>query len=152
MREYDKSAAVQVAEVSAAAAKIQDDTTLLGVTGTLAPATVWLVRVGYSAGAISEEIKLPNCNIGTINFSLCYTEAITGHKLDLSDNRLVVGTTGYGPGIRYLIEQLYAAIVTASSGATVTLDITGNAEPAGTTITKIEALVSAGCTISYEGQ
>ena len=149
MREYDKSAAVQVAEVSAAAAKIQDDTTLLGVTGTLAAADVELGNI-FNDTVIESDLVLSGCNIGGVTIGNSLEQASTC-SLDLSNNRIPVGAN-INEGIAGLIEDIYIPIVTNSSGATLTLDITGNAEPAGTTITKIEALVSAGCTISYEGQ
>ena len=136
------------AAVTVDAAKIQDDTTLLGVTGTLAAADVELGNI-FNDTVTESDLVLSGCNIGKVTISNSLEQASTC-SLDLSNNRIPADAPN--AGLEGLIDDIYIPIVTNSSGATLTLDITGNAEPAGTTITKIEALVSAGCTISYEGQ
>ena len=130
------------AAVTAVAAKILDDTTVLGVTGTIAAAEVVLGDLGELAASF---VVLSGCNIGTAALGSDPYSFEGEHGLDLSSNRMNAAA------LQTLIEDIYGTIEIGESGATLTLDISGNAEPNAATITKIEALVLAGCTITYEG-
>ena len=127
-------------------AKIQDDVTVLAdVTGTLAPASITLDHLG---GIADDSTVLSGCNIGTVMPTDCYGVAVAS-SLDLSDNRMAAGVTATS-GVRFLIEQIYAAIRTGASGATLTLDVSGNAVPDNISLARVRQLVSDGCTITVE--
>jgi len=130
--------------IAAAAPKIQDDVTLLGVAGTLAASNVMLNHLGQIAG---QQTTLAGSNIGLVMLTNCYANAVPS-ILDLSNNRMASGALG---GVTYLIERIYAAITTEGSGATVTLDISGNATPDAETCGLIYTLCNIdACEITIE--
>jgi len=128
------------AAVEAAKASIPSDTTILGVTGTLAAAGVTLDHLGGIAG---DSTVLAGCNIGTVTLTDCYGVAVAS-ALDLSDNRMNV------MAICDLVQAIFDAIVTGASGADLTLDISGNVAPNFDTIEDIRDLAIAGCTITVD--
>jgi len=133
------------AAVTAVADKILDDTTVLGVAGTIAAAAVTLDHLGGIAG---DSTVLSNCNIGTVTLVDCYGVGVAS-SLDLSDNRMAAGVTATS-GLLFLLEQLYAAIDTGASGAVLTLDMSGNAVPDAASMALVYDLCADGCDITAE--
>ena len=139
----DNEHANAVAEITAVAATILDDTTVLGVTGTLAAVSVTLDHLG---GIVGDSTVLSGCNIGTVTLVDCYGVEVAS-SLDLSDNRMAAGVTETS-GLLFLIEQIYAEIVSGPSGATITLDISGNAVPDAATMALIFEICALGSSIT----
>ena len=133
------------AAVTAVASKILNDTTVLGVTGTIAPAAITLDHLG---GIADDSTVLSGGNIGTVTLTDCYGVAVAS-SLDLSDNRMAAGVTGTS-GLLFLLEQLETAIVTGESGAVLTLDISGNSVPSLASMIWILALCEDSCVITCD--
>jgi len=134
------------AAVTAVADKILDDTTVLGVAGTIAAAVVTLDHLG---GIDGDSTILAGCNIGTVTLVDCYGVGVAS-SLDLSDNRMAAGVTATS-GLLFLLEQLYAAIDIGNSGAFLTLDMSGNAVPDAATMALVYDLCKDdSCDITVE--
>lgn len=125
-----------VAEITVQVAKILDDTTLLGVTGTLAAKTIELTNIGTNDAVTMD---LSNCNIGGVTLTTCFghNAAAIATTLDLSHNRMDAAA------ISGLVQDLYDAIVTGASHSVLTLDLHGNAVPNTNTMAEIHALCTA---------
>ena len=130
------------AAVTAAAASILSDTTVLGVTGTIEAADITLDHLGGIAG---DSTVLSGCNIGGVTLTDCFGVGVAS-SLDLSDNRMDAAA------LETMLAAIDAAAGCGGSGATITLDITDNAVPNVDTMAYIYNVCNAGGgTINMDG-